>query len=96
MPHRGAIDTSNWAALVMHPDTTFPNTNGSKAIDSDQCATLGHAFLINGGTTPQFPKQQEAAPSLFEGDHVELKILYLLESKPSKSIEREGMCEGTV
>ena len=27
---------------------------------------------------------------------VELKILYLLESKPSESVKREGMCEGTV
>ena len=69
VPHHGAVDTSNWAALVTRPDTTFPNMNGSKAIDSDQRATLGHAFLINGDTTPQFPKQREAAPSLFEGNH---------------------------
>ena len=27
---------------------------------------------------------------------VELKRLYLWESKPSESVEREGMCEGAV
>jgi len=47
VPHREAIDTSHWAALAMHPDTIFPNANGSMAVDWH--ATSEHTFPINDG-----------------------------------------------
>ena len=31
VPYRGAVDTSNWAALATCPDTSFPDANGSMA-----------------------------------------------------------------
>jgi len=48
VPHHKAIDTSHWAALAMHPDTIFPNMNGSMAID--QHATSEHTFPIDDST----------------------------------------------
>ena len=42
---RKAVVTPTWAMLAARPDATLFDTNGSKAID--QCATSGHAFLIN-------------------------------------------------
>jgi len=60
MPHRKAVNTCTWAALPTRPATTFADANGSIAIHWR--ATSGHAFPIDGGTTPPFSKQQEAAP----------------------------------
>jgi len=60
MPHCGAVITFTWAALAMHPDAIFSNANSSTAIDWR--AMSGHAFPINGGTTPPLLKLQEAAP----------------------------------
>jgi hypothetical protein len=45
VPYHKAINTSTWARLAMHLDTTFPDANSSMAIDWH--ATLGHMSLIN-------------------------------------------------
>src|SRR5260221_6307825 len=58
-PHREVIDTLDWAALAMRPDTTLSHTNGSTAVDWR--TILGHAFPIDGALlgiswpTPLFP-----------------------------------------
>jgi len=54
VPHCEAINTSNWAALSVDPATTFAGANGSMAIYWH--AKLGHAFPIDGSTTPLFSR----------------------------------------
>jgi len=60
VPHCKAVNTCTWAALPMRLATTFTDANSSIAVH--WCATLGHTFPIDSGTTPPFSKQQEAAP----------------------------------
>jgi hypothetical protein len=48
MPYHRAVNTSIWAVSAMYPDTTFPDANGSIAIDWH--ATSGHASLIDYST----------------------------------------------
>ena len=54
MPHCKAVNTSTWAMSPMRPATTFAHTSGSTAVDWH--ATPGHAFPIDGGTTPPFSR----------------------------------------
>ena len=57
VPYYEAVNTFNWAALAMHLDTTFPDMNGSMAID--QYATLAHASFIDDGAICWPSRQQE-------------------------------------
>jgi len=61
VPHCEAVNTLTWAASPARPATTFPDANGSTAVDWR--ATPRHAFPIDGGTMPPFSRQQEDAPS---------------------------------
>jgi len=62
MPHYKAIDTSNWAALAMRPDTIFSDVNSSMAVDRRITVTLGWASYIIGSTIPWLSKRQEDVP----------------------------------
>ena len=69
VPYRGAVNTSDWAALATRPDTTFSDTNGSKAVD--WCATSGRASLINDGAICWPSRRQEdVSPTTPNNDHV--------------------------
>ena len=69
MPHRGAVDTSNWAAPATRPDTTFLDANGSKAVDWR--ATSGRASLIDNSAICWPSRQQEdVSPTISESNHV--------------------------
>jgi hypothetical protein len=47
VPYCRAINTSTWATLATHLDTTFSDMNSSMAVDWH--ATSGHAFFIDNG-----------------------------------------------
>ena len=69
MPYHRAVNTSNWATLATRPDITFPDANGSKAVD--RRATLGHASLIDNSTICWLSRQQEdISPTTPENNHI--------------------------
>ena len=61
VPHREAVNTSNWATLATCPATTLADANGVMAVHWR--AKPEHAFSIDGGTMPPFSRRQEDAPS---------------------------------
>ena len=60
VPHREAVNTSNWAVLATHPATTFANADGSMAVLWR--AMLGHAFPIDGNTIPCSRSSRRMSP----------------------------------
>ena len=60
VPHREAVNTSNWAVLATRPATTFANVDGSMAVLWR--AMLGHIFPIDSNTIPCSRSSRRTSP----------------------------------
>ena len=69
VPYRGAVTTSDWAALAMHPDTTFSDANGSKAVDW-RATSRRTSPIDDGAICWPSRRQEDVSPTTPDNDHV--------------------------